>query len=279
MKSVKTTGLTGVLIFLFLVSLAGCSDDKMQPITLMYEEDTSLKLYLGGEGKYNFPLRGGDGSYTVKSSNDKIVTAEMQSSIDLLITVKDLGEAIVTITDNSQNILVLNIQVDYSTETIVIRELDVTIVGDDLTEDEKKAIREKQLARIPVKVGGGYQFINMEYESDPYSWKGKAIIYTDIFGSDGIETTFESIRLDSRPIIPATSSGGYEMIIENEKRLFLFGNYNPSYLSIQSVILRTSPVEKTTSALIEDVTSIVQIEYPKAELVYTAQTISTYFLD
>ena len=127
-------------------------------------------------------------------------------------------------------------------------ERDVTIFGDDLTENEKIEIREKQLAEIPVKAGGGYKFIY----TDAAGRKGKAVIYADTFGSDGIETTFEEKEFES-PYTPNVFSSGYEIVIGNEKRIFIFGA-----LGVPALIR-------------EDVTPKVQVEYPQAKLVYTSQ--------
>ncbi|MCL1937756.1 MAG: hypothetical protein FWF52_05095 [Candidatus Azobacteroides sp.] len=255
MKSGKAKSLIGVLLALFIISFAGCSSDNLSPITLKSQDDTTIYMrltYFTIENGYIFPLQGGDGSYSVKSNNDKIVTAEMASPVDLHLMPIDIGETTVTITDNSQNILILNIRVDYETRNCVVRSCDVTIFGDDLAENEKKEIREKQLAEIPVKVGGGYKFIY----TDAPARKGKAVIYADTFGSDGIETTFEEKEFESI-YVPNAVSRGYEIVIGNEKRIFIFAASGvPSLIELR-----------------EDVTPKVQVEYSLAELVYTSQII------
>ncbi|MCL1942374.1 MAG: pilus assembly protein N-terminal domain-containing protein [Candidatus Azobacteroides sp.] len=265
MESGKAKNLTGVLLSLFIISFAGCSNDDLSPITLKGQDNTTLTIRLTdftSENGYSFPLQGGDGSYSVKSSNDKIVTAEMISPVDLRLIPINIGETTVTITDNSRNILILNIQVDFATQDIVIRERTVTIFGEGLTENEKKAITEEQLAQIPVKVGGGYRFIF----TDVVGKKGKAVIYTDTFGSDGIETTFEYKEFESI-YAPDVVSHGYEVVINNEKRIFILGIYQGQSTSSYRV------------ALMEDVTPKVQVEYPQAESVYTAQLISPRIID
>jgi hypothetical protein len=258
MKSVTSNSSIGLLLFLLAISFAGCSGDDLDPITLKDQQESTIYLYLSDYGMNtgsSFLLQGGDGDYSVKSSDAKIVVAEMISPFDLRLLSVGIGEATVTITDNSQNILILNIQVDYQTHNLPrIEELDVTIAGNDLTENEKKAIREKQLARIPVKPGGGYKFIFTDFVNK----KGKAIIYTDTFGSDGIETTFEYKEFES-PYVPGASSFGYEVMIGNEKRIFFLG------------MLNFPPPIGSRFALIEDVTQEVQVEFPKAEKVYASQ--------
>jgi len=268
MESVKSKGLLVTLLFLFIFGIVGCSDENLTPITLTNQEGTTINLT--PEEEYNLYLQGGDGSYSVQSSNDKIVIAEMISHVELRLMAIGTGETTVIITDNSQNILILNVQIDYRTLNFVVTECYVTIRGDDLTENEKNAIREKQLAQIPVKVGGGYKFIFTEVANQ----KGKAIIYTDTFDSNGIETTFEfkaAINQGESGSIPPA----FEVIIDNEKRVFFLdssGNYSQSNQMITQRALRESPPPRIF-ALQEVVTPKVQIEYPKAEFVFTSQVV------
>ena len=89
---------------------------------------------------------------------------------------------------------------------------------------------------------------------------GKAIIYPEKVGSKGIETTFKEKKI----IIDETakiSTIGYEIDINNEKRLLFLNKYYPS----------TKALNPTPIALFEDITTKVQKEYPKAESVFTAQ--------
>lgn len=139
---------------------------------------------------------------------------------------------------------------------------DIYIEGGDLTGNEVKAIREKQLAEIPVKVGRGYELIYTDYE-DGNRVGGKAIIYPEKFGSNGIETTFKEKRftIDETANI---STIGYEININNEKRLLALNIYYPSTKSGDYL----PPI-----ALFEDITAKVQDKYPKAESVFTAQVI------
>ncbi|MBK5722689.1 pilus assembly protein N-terminal domain-containing protein [Dysgonomonas sp. Marseille-P4677] len=249
------------ILFIYLLSLClfSCSDDdNVKPITLVDRDETTISLYYPRATGYGFPLQGGDGNYSVKSNNDKVITAEMISPIDLSLTAVGIGETTVVITDNSQNMLVLNISVNYETHRFIVKQHDIRVFGGDLTENEKKEISENCLAEIPVKVNGGYEFIFTDVANN----KGKAIIYTDSYGSKGIETTFEMKEIKDK-IIPESASWGYEVIINNEKRTFVQGRYIPS----------TKATEPVTIALMEDITQNVQVEYPKAELVYTSQVI------
>lgn len=264
MEFVKTRGLAaGALLFLFMIGFTGCNDDNgLTSITLTDREDSNIKMVYRGEvtSEYSFSLQGGDGYYSVRSDNEEVVAAEMITS-NLHLMPTGIGETIVTVTDNSQNTLVLNVQVDYETLSLVIAHNDVSVTGDDLTGNEVKAIRELQLAQIPVNVGGGYKFI---YTDSP-NGKGIAIVYPETFGADGIETTFEYRNFEGIHGL-TTASWGYELTIDNEKRLFVIGRYVPSGKSSRAEVY-------IPMALMEDVTGKVQTEYPKAELVYTSQLI------
>ncbi|MDD4631855.1 MAG: hypothetical protein PHQ77_06385 [Proteiniphilum sp.] len=258
----KTKFLFGILVlFLGTINFVGCNDDdNLKPIELRDREGTSISIFYPPASGYSFSLQGGDGNYKIISENPEVVTAEMISSVDFRLEAKSIGEAKVTITDNSQNILTLNVSIIYETINIVIEAHDVFIDGGDLTGNEKKAIQEKQLVEIPVKVGGGYKFIYTDYEDEDRG--GKAIVYPEKFGSNGIETTFKKKRIT---IDETTNSFtiGFEIDINNEKRLLVLSRYYPSTKSEALV-----PI-----ALFEDVTSKVQVEYPKAESVFTAQVI------
>lgn len=254
----KNSMLIGVLSL--IICFAGCRDDDNQkPLELKDIEGTAVTIYFDSEPPvHSYTLQGGDGNYKIKSENSEVVTAEMISSVDFRLEAKNIGETTVTIIDNSQNILTLNVHIQYRTNQIIIKAHDVFIVGDDLAGNEKKAIQEKQLAEIPVKVGGGYKFIFTDYPSQA----GKAIIYPEKFDSNGIETTFKTQKIT---IDESTESAttGYEIVINDEKRLLVISRYYPS----------TRAETLVPMALLEDVTSKVQVEYPKAESVFTVQVI------
>lgn len=219
----------------------------------MYPNDT----------KYSFPIQGGDGNYSVKSENEDIVKVNMISTIDFSIEIIGLGETKIAITDNSQNSLILNVIVDYETHSYIVKQQNVKVVGGDLTENQKNAIIEAQLAKIPVKVDGGYKFIF----TDRLNGKGEAIIYTDTYGGNKkVETSFEMKEHGNENFTEAYK-WGYEIVFSVEKRIFVLGRYYPT----------TKATEKFPMALMEDVTQEVQKEFPKAELVITSQLIEKVF--
>lgn len=257
MKAKKTFGM---FLILLAIGFVGCSDDAdSNPITLKDREGTTFTLiYPGAATGYSYALQGGNGNYSVKSANEDVVKAEMTGSVDFRIKTINTGKTTVTITDNSQNTLVLDITVDYETYNFKIKLHDAIVIGDDLTTNEKKAIEEKVLADIPVKVGGGYKFIFTDRETST----GKAIIYTEVFGGTGIETTFEYKKLSYES---GSSTWGYEIFLNNEKRLLFINRYYPSTKSDQVV-----PI-----ALVEDVTEKIKREFPKVDHVGSFQVIDT----
>lgn len=249
----------------FTLLIIGCifyscddNDNNLKPITLKDRESTTISLMYPNDTKYSFSIQGGDGNYSIKSENEDIVKVNMISAIDFNVEVIGLGETKITITDNSQNTLVLNVIVNYETHNYIVKQQDVKVIGGDLTENEKKTIIEKQLTKIPVKIGGGYKFIY----TDRNNGKGKTLIYADTYGSKEEETSFE-MKEHKNDNFVESYKWGYEVVINNETRIFVLGRYYPT----------TRSTERIPMALIEDVTQEVQKEFPKAELVITSQLV------
>lgn len=177
MKILKFTFLTTVILTLGTLFYSCSDDDSLNPISPKDREDTTIGLIYPStnETGYTISLQGEDVNYSVKSEKDEIVIAEMISTTDLNLKAVSLGETTVTITDNSQNKLVLTVKVDYLSYSFIVKKHDVTVIGGDLTKNEKKEISETKLLNTPVKVGGGYKFIF----TDKTNNKGKAIVYTN----------------------------------------------------------------------------------------------------
>jgi hypothetical protein len=72
----------------------------------------------------------------------------------VLFEALNVGDATVTITDQSGHSCVLNIHIGYYSENIVVAKLDATVVGDNMTVAQQKELKEKALATTPVKGGG-----------------------------------------------------------------------------------------------------------------------------
>lgn len=268
MKTIKFT-IVAILLLNIGLFVACSDDDNISPITLKdYEEvEPNINLVYPAEtGEYHFRIQGGDGNYSVTTNNPEIISPEIiqlsefsASDINLKMKVLGIGNAKITITDKSQNSLILNVTADYLTQKFIVKKHEITIIGGDLTENEKKAISEKHLADIPAKVNGGYKFIYTDRTNN----RGITIIYPNMFGSEGIETSFEIKEVKNENYPEATTVSGYEVLFNNEKRIFVLDIYYPSTKDIGPVVY----------ALKENITQNVQIEYLKAELVYTSQVV------
>lgn len=268
----KTGGLAA-LMMLLAVGLAGCKKENgYDPITLPDVEGSTVEMFWLGEhsGVYTWRLRGGDGNYSVRSDDARVAAVEnMQTrDADLYLKPTGLGETTVTVTDGAGNSFALTVRVKYETHRFVVTRHDVTVAGgDDMTPDEMRAIREWQLAEMPVKVGGGYEFTFTDFK-DAVNGGGTAVVYPEKFGSGGIETTFE------RREVGYASEGGdfgtytvYEVVMDGEKRIFAMIDYIPSHQSEESTRLTfVNPL-----ALIEVVTEKVRAEYPRVVSAYTSQ--------
>jgi hypothetical protein len=112
----KNSILIGVLSL--VICFAGCDDDNLKPIELKDREGTSISIFFPNSSWYSFSLQGGDGNYKIISENTEVVTAEMISSVDFRLEAKSIGEAKVIVSDNSQNILTLNVISDIKQERL-----------------------------------------------------------------------------------------------------------------------------------------------------------------
>ncbi|MCC8173482.1 MAG: hypothetical protein LIO65_03570 [Odoribacter sp.] len=260
----KPKNLLGILFLsLFARCCISCSDDdKEQPISLKDWESNKISLVYPDTTSYHFTLQGGDGNYHVQSNKPEIIRAELMSSGKILkLTPLDLGAAVVTITDDSENSLELQVTSDYHTLNIGILEHNVRITGD-LRESEKEEIREKALKTIPVEIGGGYKFIYTQYGED-YRGAGTVVIYPKEFGKDAIEGTFKEARVDITIGEQENTLPVYYLDIDGETtELFI--------VSYQQFAPRDMVVQV---AFMQDVTDIFKEDYPHVEGVYTLQLI------
>ena len=166
--------LATVLIFLCSLVISSCSNDELAPISLKNRETANIKLNYPNNQTYSFPLQGGDGNYEISCDKPEIIETKMISSCDISIKALALGEAIITVRDQSGNTLDIHVIVDYYTDNYIVSKQDILLTGD-LKDSEKQAIKEKALATIPVKTGGGYKFIYTDAEIA----RGKVLVYQE----------------------------------------------------------------------------------------------------
>nr|WP_320059719.1 hypothetical protein [uncultured Bacteroides sp.] len=266
----KTKTLAWTLFVLFSTfSWISCDKDTEEPLSLHDVENNSLELYYGAKG--GVTIVGGDGNYTF-STESPLIKAEMTYSNYVLFEALNIGDATVTITDKSGHSCVLNIHIGYYSENIVVAKLDATVVGD-MTVDKQKELKEKALATIPVKVGGGYKFVYTDkvHSSlnavDLNPLKGLVYIYPETYGEKPIEGTFERTahKEGDGQNFPYYK---YTLHYNNLNRTLLFLEY-------RGAIVRS--VEYRTYQLAEDLTEQYKTDYPNVEQVYTSQVIGSIY--
>lgn len=263
----KLNNILATLLFsLCILFISSCNDDKsLTPISLKGTDTPDIKLNYPASSAYTYTVQGGDGNYKVICNKPEVVEAKIETAAStadkvLSLTVQTLGDAIVTITDNSQNSLTVNVKVDYYTQAFVVNKHDVFIFGD-LHNSEKKAITEKALETIPVKVGGGYKFIY----TDPKEPTGKVLVYKEKYGGEAIEGIFKIASATiGNPEIGEHEYHSYELTLPEEQRIFMLWVYQPSE--------RSSMIPIT--AFYEDVKNKFISDYPLVERVYTAQVLT-----
>lgn len=250
--------LATMLISLCSLLISSCSNDELAPISLKDSETATINLHYPDNQAYSFPLQGGDGKYEISCNKPEIIETKMISSSDMSIKALALGEAVITVRDQSENILAIHVVVDYYTDNFIVSKQDILLTGD-LKDSEKQTIKEKALATIPVKAGGGYKFIYTDTETK----KGKVLIYQEKFGDKAVEGTFErkynEIENGQLNIFMT-----YELTLpEQQKRTFIVSEYIPS---------RTSAL--ITTAFFEDLKETFVTDYPAVEQVYTEQVLT-----
>jgi hypothetical protein len=134
--------LATVLIFLCSLVISSCSNDELAPISLKNRETANIKLNYPNNQTYSFPLQGGDGNYEISCDKPEIIETKMISSCDISIKALALGEAIITVRDQSGNTLDIHVIVDYYTDNYIVSKQDILLTGD-LKDSEKQTIKEK----------------------------------------------------------------------------------------------------------------------------------------
>ena len=254
-----------ILVALFSAfSWISCDKESDEPLSLHQIENNLIKLYYGSSG--GVTITGGDGNYSF-SCESPLLKAEMTYPNYILFEPLGVGDATVTITDSSGDSYLLNVTIAYKTENIIVAKLDVTVVGDNMTVGNQKELKEKALATIPVKAGGGYSFVYIGGEEKEET-EGIVHIYADQFGTNGIEGTFERVIVKNTD--ENYSYTTYTLHYNNENRTFIFMEYGePTGESSQYQALQ----------LAEDIKSQYQTVYPNVEQVYTSQIIGSMAIE
>lgn len=240
-----------VIICICAFGFMSCKNESYHPISLLETENASIALTVNSNN--NYTVQGGDGQYSVSCDNPDIVLVSMASTVNMQLQTLAVGDAVVTVSDKSNNTLQLRIYVDYAKSKVIIDILDVIIEGD-LTDEEKEVIRTEALRTIPVQSGGGYLLV---YNNQSYN-NGTVMIFPDKFGVDGIESVFEQKYVsDILPNGEEIHTPAVCININGEERIFrLVKLPNYSYFTYCEIL-----------------TDKLKSEYPKIELAYTVQVL------
>ena len=250
-----------ILVVLFSTfGLVSCDKESDKPLSLDQVENNSMKLYYGSKG--GVTIIGGDGNYSF-SCESPLLKAEMAYRNYISLEPLGVGDATITIKDSSGDSYILNVTVVYKSENIVVSKLDATVVGDNMTVGNQRELKEKALATIPVKVGGGYKFVYTEGENLDTT-KGIVFLYPDKYGENGIGGTFE--RAEVKGSDGHYSYTTYTLHYSNTNRTFIFMEYSaPTAKSLPYRALQ----------LAEDLKEQYKTAYPNVEQVYTSQVIGS----
>lgn len=256
--------ITWTLLVLFSAFIwTSCDKDSAEPLSLDLIENNATKLYYGSQG--GVTIIGGDGHYSF-SCESPLLKAEMTHSNYILFEPLGVGDATVTIKDSSGDYYILKVTIVYKAEKIVVSKLDATVAGDNLTVGNQKELKEKALATIPVKAGGGYSFIYTESE-DMEQTKGTVFIYPEKYGDSGIEGTFE--RAAVKDDDGSYSYTTYTLHYSGLNRTFIFMKYSDS-------VLKSTPTDYYGQyQFAEDLIEHYKTGYPDVEQVYTSQIIGS----
>ena len=257
----KLNPITWILLVLFSAfSWISCdNEDSGEPLSLVNIENNVTELYYGSKG--GVTIIGGDGKYSF-SCESPLLKAEMTYSNYISFEPLGAGDATVTIKDSSGSLYILKITIAYKSGSIIVAKLDATVVGDNMTVGNQRELKEKALATIPVKVGGGYKFIYTEEYPDRE--KGIVFIYPNKYGDNGIEGTFE--RVTVKDTDGNYSYTTYTMHYSGLNRSFILMKYSES-------VLKSTRDYYGQAQLAEDLKEQYKAAYPNVEQVYTSQVI------
>ncbi len=252
---------------LFSLVVISCTDEE-NPIQLLYVENNLLQAkYPASSESYSISIIGGDGNYTVTCDNNELLEINLTYGQTIVYKPLGVGETTVTVTDQSGNSYILNVEISHHTWSFEVTEKSARIFGDNLTIAQHRELEEKVLKTIPVAVGGGYQFIHKETtvytnedEQEVHHYRGDVHIYTEKYGGEYIEGSFEQKKL-----FLANGNSFPEFHITTADHAFQFEltPYSPSDNTKSSPL---SPV-----ALVEDLTETYIGDYPKLESAHSIQ--------
>lgn len=256
----KITNLIRILLVSLITAISvSCDKDDAEPLGLHNMDTPTYSLYYGSQG--GVTIIGGDGKYSF-TCESPLLKAEMTHSNYIRFEALGVGSATVTISDQSGHTYILTVVISYRTEDLCVTGLEATVMGDNMTVKEQKELREKAIATIPVKVGGGYRFVFSGDKTENLQ-SGSVYIYPEKIGEKPVEGTF--VRTAVRDEKGGFKYYEYKLHYEGNDRTFIFMYYTaPSPKSIGYVQYQFA----------EDLKDRFIGEYPEVEYVYSSQVIA-----
>lgn len=151
----KLTKLYGLLLLLLFIT--SCNQEDIEPITLQYVENNSIAMVYPNTENHSISIKGGDGKYSASCNNVPVLEVELvQEKKMILLKPQSIGDAIVTITDESGYSYLLNVNIFYSEQNLRVDKQDVIVIGDKLSAVQKAEIQQKAILTLPVNVNGGF---------------------------------------------------------------------------------------------------------------------------
>lgn len=270
-----------LLAFPLLFCILSCKDDdKQTPIKLKGLENDYLNLIYPATYDYPYTITGGDGYYTVHSSDESVLEVFQYNGQNLAFKPLKKGHAMVFVKDYSNNCLMIDVNVTYSTRTYIVEQVDVKILGEKLTENDIKELKNKALSITPAQVNSTYTFeyINKIDET------GDITIYpkkdqttgTTLVGTFKMTTPKEDEKQELEgTLAQVIKTCVFDFNGEKEKMLIALYYYdNNSYYKNNSQSKQTKEVgPKPKFYFIKDITQLFKNEYPALEKIYTVQTV------
>lgn len=279
MKLTKRFGI--LLLSILSISMAGCSneDEKLQPITLEYEnpqiifdnEGRTFTLTPFNDETQSLYIKGGDGNYKVTNENEGAVRINYDGEKISFQPLK-LGLASIKIEDSSNNAYILTINVKYRELMHGVVQRKYIIQGDNITVGDKAKL-EKAMQASDLIERYAFTFTNKE------NTKGTVRLYSK--GSESKTYDFESehvILSEENAIILIGNTklrDYYRITIQEEtgdNTFYITKNFFPL---IEQRTRMPNNYPQALYCFIKDLTELYQTTYPAMEHAYCIQVVGT----
>lgn len=261
----KTKTLLGIFLLIALVAgLSSCKDDDeiilftgSQPNTqsgYLSNQITSTTIFINGSQTQDIGIANGKGGYSASSSDETVITVEVNDNRLLLTSHGKKGQAIVTVSDKKSNKVTLPVTVAYGCIPLkCINQRCFVHVNNELSKDEV-------LQAKVVEAMKSYSFMkdNEECLLQPVNLskflveeEEGAFIVNTVNGTKSFEGTFK-VKLDDT--LSGKKGATFVFTYNGETHTFF---YNFSYMDNSSNTRETGPIP---FLLFEDVTASPNLE-------------------